>query len=124
MKFNHVHLICSDLDQMIHFLTDVLGAEYLKCCRFGPADGACLQMNGISLNLRLPAGSEQLSVECPPNNYGYHHIGVEVKDLDAAYEEIAGKGYEFTKKPGMGAAIRNAFFRGPDGIIVELMEMA
>ena len=41
-KFNHVHLICSDLDQMISFLTDVLGAEYLNRCRFGLADGACL----------------------------------------------------------------------------------
>ena len=81
------------------------------------------KLDGVSVNLRLPTEKEEFSVECPPSHYGYHHIGVEVKDLDTAYEEITGKGYEFTKKPGMGAAIRNAFFRGPDGILVELMEI-
>lgn len=123
MKFNHVHLICSDLEEMILFFTDVLEAEFVKKCKFGKADGASLKVDNIFVNLRLPTGNEEFSVECPPSHFGYHHIGVEVKDLDAAYRQIVDKGFEFTIKPGMGAAIRNAFFKGPDGIIVELMEI-
>jgi len=123
IKFNHVHLICSDLEETILFFTDVLGAEFLGRRRFGKADGASLKMNEIVLNLRLPTETEELSVECPPSHFGYHHIGVEVKDLDTAYRQIVDQGFEFTVKPGMGAAIRNAFFRGPDGILVELMEI-
>ncbi len=122
-RFNHVHLVCSDLETMIDFLTEVLGAEYLDRCKFGKADGARLKLSGVSISLRLPAGSEEFSVESPPRCFGYHHLGVEVEDLDGAYRELVDKGFEFTKKPGMGAAIRNAFFKGPDGVIIELMEI-
>lgn len=124
IKFNHVHLICSDLEEMTFFLTDVLGAEFITHCKFGKAEGASLKIGEVVINLRLPTGDEKFSVECPPSHFGYHHIGVEVKDLDAAYQQLVDKGFEFTKKPGMGAKIRNAFFRGPDGILIEVMEIS
>jgi catechol 2,3-dioxygenase-like lactoylglutathione lyase family enzyme len=79
-------------------------------------------LGGTVVNLRLPRQEEHFTVEFPPSHFGYHHIALEVMDLDAVHKELVSKGIAFTKKPGMGAYNRNAFFKGPDNILIELME--
>ena len=55
--------------------------------------------------------------------YGLEHIGFTVDDVDAACAELAAKGCDIavgplTRSPGL----RLAFVRGPEGIMVELVQ--
>jgi catechol 2,3-dioxygenase-like lactoylglutathione lyase family enzyme len=55
--------------------------------------------------------------------YGPEHIGLTVDDVDAACQELRAKGADvaigpLTRDPGT----RLAFARGPDGIMVELVQ--
>jgi catechol 2,3-dioxygenase-like lactoylglutathione lyase family enzyme len=121
-KFNHLHLIVSNLEEGISFFTELLGAELVRRRKFGPSDGAVLQLDGTGINLRLPHENEQFSIDCPPTHFGYHHIALEVEDLSATHKRLLKSGLEFTKEPSKGEFYWNAFFKGPDGILVELIE--
>jgi catechol 2,3-dioxygenase-like lactoylglutathione lyase family enzyme len=55
--------------------------------------------------------------------YGVEHIGLTVDDVDAAVAELRAKGAEIaigplTRDPGT----RLAFIRGPDAVMVELVQ--
>ena len=62
-------------------------------------------------------------IPTPPRHYGLEHIGLTVDDVDAACEELRARGAEIaigplTRSPGL----RLAFVRGPEGIMVELVQ--
>jgi len=52
-RFHHVHIICKDLEKMIAFFTECLGADLARRKKFGTADGASLDLQGTTINLRL-----------------------------------------------------------------------
>ena len=52
-RVHHFHLVCSDLEQMISFMTETLGAELVERRKFGTADGATLDLAGNRINLRV-----------------------------------------------------------------------
>jgi catechol 2,3-dioxygenase-like lactoylglutathione lyase family enzyme len=51
------------------------------------------------------------------------HIGLTVDDVDAAVEELRAKGAEIAIGPlTRNLGLRLAFIRGPEGIMIELVE--
>ena len=52
-RYHHLHLICSDLEEMIHFFSETLGAELVARRKFGTSDGASLDLSGVLINLRV-----------------------------------------------------------------------
>jgi catechol 2,3-dioxygenase-like lactoylglutathione lyase family enzyme len=51
------------------------------------------------------------------------HIGLTVDDVDAAVEELRAKGAEIAIGPlTRNAGLRLAFIRGPEGIMIELVQ--
>ncbi len=60
-------------------------------------------------------------------NTGVAHVGFVVDDIDKTYKEWSAKGVEFVYEPmwAGGGALKGwgiAYFRGPDGITLEIME--
>jgi catechol 2,3-dioxygenase-like lactoylglutathione lyase family enzyme len=122
-RFHHVHLLCSDLEQSIAFFTGVLGARLVTRKKFGTADGASLDLSGTTINLRVAAENEAVNPDTAVTRYGYHHICVEVDDLDAAYGELVDQAVDFITPPKlMPDNNRVAFFKGPDDIVFELLQ--
>ncbi len=121
-RFNHIHLICQDLEQMIRFFTTTLGGNFLGRMKFGPADGAQVELGGATINLRVRREDEQIPEPPPGSRYGYDHIGLEVDDLDRAWETLRNRGVEFTVAPRDAEKYRIAFFKGPEQITIELQE--
>ena len=121
-RFHHVHLLCSDLEEMIGFFTETLGANMIARKKFGPADGASLNLNGTTVNLRVAADHEEIAGDSSRLIYGYHHIALEVEDVDAAYKELSDKGFAFSMTPKAFESYRIAFFDGPDHITIELIQ--
>ena len=121
-RFHHVHLLCSDLEGMIGFFTENLGAGLVARRNFGGADGATLDLNGTAVNLRVARDDEEILGDSSRPMYGYNHIALEVEDIDAAYRDLADKGFEFTMTPRDFEKFRIAFFNGPDSISIELIQ--
>jgi hypothetical protein len=57
----------------------------------------------------------------------FQHLGVDVLDIESAFQRALDAGGELMAPirtvEAKGVAAKNAFFRGPDGEVVELMEM-
>lgn len=120
-RFHHMHLICRDLEGMIRFFADVLGARLVLRRKFGTADGASLELAGATINLRVAKEDETLE-ESSAARYGYDHLGIEVDDFQKAYEELTSRGFEFYTPIQESHGIRFAFFKGPEHIRLELVQ--
>ncbi len=122
-RFHHIHLICRNLDQMIDFFSKTLGVKLVELRKFGTADGATLDLDGTTINLRVAREDEQMLEETSKKPYGYNHIGLEVKDIKAAYRELTNKGFVFSVPPTDIGDLTIAFFQGPEDITIELVQV-
>jgi catechol 2,3-dioxygenase-like lactoylglutathione lyase family enzyme len=122
-QFHHIHLICRNLDQMIDFFSKTLGVKLVERRKFGTADGATLDLDGTTINLRVAREDEQMLAETSEKPYGYDHIGLEVEDIKAAYRELTNKGFVFSVPPKDTGDLIIAFFQGPENITVELVQV-
>lgn len=124
-RFHHVHLICSDLDKMVHFFTKTLGGKFVSFRKFGTADGAVIDLAGAPIFLRVARDGEEITGDQTCPTFGYHHIGLQVEDLDACYSELRGQNFTFTTAPmATPNGGKMAFFQGPDNITIELVQEA
>ena len=122
-SLHHVHLICRNLEQMISFFTEIIGAELIDRRKFGTADGASLDLQGTTVNLRVAREDEDMVGDASQSRYGFDHIGLEVDDVDGAYKDLTRRGYSFFMPPKDIPNLRIAFFRGPEDITIELVQM-
>jgi catechol 2,3-dioxygenase-like lactoylglutathione lyase family enzyme len=121
-SLHHVHLICRDLEKMISFFEEALCVKLVERRKFGTADGATLDLQGININLRVAREGEEIRENLTPSTYGYDHIGLQVEDIQAAYEDLSNRGYSFFMPPTEGAGLIMAFFKGPENITIELVQ--
>lgn len=122
-RFHHIHLLCSDLEHTIDFFTQILGAKLAARPKFGGADGASLDLAGTTINLRVAGENETVNADAAMPIYGYHHLCVQVEDVDAAYQELTDKNVEFVVTPrNTPDNLRVAFIKGPDGIVIEVLQ--
>ena len=121
-SFHHLHLVCRDLEQMIDFFVEVIGAKLVKRRKFGNAEGAALDLQGIGINLRIAREGEETRDNLTQSTYGYDHIGLQVEDVQAAYDDLTNRGYYFLTPPTKSVGVMIAFFKGPENITIELMQ--
>ena len=121
-RLHHVHLICKDLEGMIDFFVDALGAALIARKKFGTADGASLDLQGTTVNLRVAREDEKMVGDASRASYGYDHLGMQVEDVDAAYQDLIKRGFTFFMEPKDIHDLRIAFFRGPEDITIELVQ--
>jgi catechol 2,3-dioxygenase-like lactoylglutathione lyase family enzyme len=107
---------------MISFFTEVLNAELVARKKFGTADGASLDLQGTTINLRVAREDEDMVGDASQSSYGYDHIGLNVDDVDEAYRDLTQRGYLFFIPPKDIPNLRIAFFRGPEDITIELLQ--
>ncbi len=122
-KFHHFHLICRDLEGMIRFWTETLGAKLVLRRTFGTADGAILDLAGTRFNLRLPKEDEGLREGEADSRFGYDHVALEVSGMAEAGKLLTSRGYPFIADPINRGNRISAFIRGPERILIELMEI-
>ena len=123
-RFHHVHIVCKDLEKMVRFFTDVLEASLIDMRKFGTADGASLDLNGTTVNLRVAREDEEVVGDASKTTYGYNHIGLEVEDIEMAYKDLTERGFSFFMPPTEIPDLKIAFFRGPEDIAIELCQPA
>jgi catechol 2,3-dioxygenase-like lactoylglutathione lyase family enzyme len=127
-RYDHVHLRSADPDAMGRFFETMFGAEVTREI-YPPGTLYPGQMR-VSMSL---GGQTVLVAPTHPHDptaaaprfpyYGVEHIGLTVDDVDAAVEELRAKGAEIAIGPlTRSAGLRLAFVRGPEGVMVELVQ--
>ncbi len=122
-KFDHVHIVCRDLNHVIKVFTENFGATLIAMKTFGGVDGASLDLGGRLINLRIKQKNERYLESPSGKTYGYHHIGLLVDDVDASYRELVDKGFKFSAPPEDTVGFRIAFFTGPENMTFELVQI-
>lgn len=135
-RFNHVMLFVSDLEASIEFYTTAFDLEVTQrldalervqpdgSVAVSPVRMAFLKFPGQEFVLEL---SEQAITVEGPGRF-YQHLGIDVVDIEAAADRVqeAGarnfSGIREVRAPD-AARVLNAFFVGPDGEQLELMQL-
>lgn len=122
--FHHVALKVRDFDATLKFYVDGLG--FIEALTWGEGDsrGALLD-SGDGNYMEVFAGGSQ---ELKPDS-AIIHIALRTDDVDAAIEVARAAGAEITIEPkdvvvnsNPPTSIRIAFFKGPDGEVIEFFQ--
>jgi lactoylglutathione lyase len=118
--FDHVHLVASDVDASERFYREMFGAQTLVR---RDAANIVMRLDGVNLLLRSPREGEQVVGSGGDIRYSYDHFGVVVADLQAAVEELRGKGVKILQEPRtVRAGTHIAFVEGPDQTRIEVLQ--
>ncbi|MGH7042893.1 MAG: VOC family protein [Acetobacteraceae bacterium] len=122
--WEHIHLRSPDPAATAAWYERVLGAEVVRTPQTGGATRIDPNLGGGQQVFIAPA-NPALSTAAPPQPpyFGLEHIGLTVTDLDAAVAELKGKGVVFTTEPMTARpGVRIAFMRGPENVMIELIQ--
>jgi len=119
--FHHVALRAYDFDASVKFYTEVLGFQ--ERVRWGEGDGRAAMLDtGDGNYIELFAGGTK---EAKPEG-AFFHLAFRSSDVDAATELARAAGMTITMEPRDvvlgGIPARIAFFKGPDGEVLELFQ--
>lgn len=120
---HHIHLIARDVAAAARFFVENFGATVrYPQMDYGGTSFVGLWLGPAEIRIRgirpTDAGEEG-----GRGAYGLDHFGIQVEDLAAFCEVLRGKGIEFVKAPGPGVmGSQTAFIRGPDGVLIELVQ--
>ncbi len=118
-RFDHIHLRARDPEAMARFFTALFGAVATPEGRSGRF---ILDLDGQTL-LIGPPNADHPPAPGPAFPYcGLEHIGLTVEDMDAAIAHLRAVGADIAVGPLQAGPLRLAFIRGPEGVMVELLE--
>jgi catechol 2,3-dioxygenase-like lactoylglutathione lyase family enzyme len=121
--FDHVHLVGSDLDASERFYRDMFGAETVGRRDASGAANLMMRLDGINLFIRSPRPAEDVQADGTEVRYTYDHFGVVVENLQAAVEELRGKGVQVLQEPRtVRPGTHVAFVEGPDHTRIEVLQ--
>lgn len=122
--FHHAHILASDLNVMVAFLVDALGATVVRYRKFRAANGVILDLNGAHIYIREPEPGEDVSLAAPMSVFGWEHLGLEVDDIDAAAQKLEKHGGTFLVRPRPSSTGKGkiGYFTGPDNVLFELIQ--
>ena len=118
VALHHLHVVCSDLPATESWFVDGLGAELVERRESRGLPTSELQLAGIRVLLRT-AGEAELPVV---RRYGLDHFALHVDGLDTLVEELRARGVEIVHEPHDSPTNRVAFIRGPDDLVIELVQ--
>ena len=118
-RYDHIHLRARDPAAMARFFTDLFGAESCLDGRDGRYE---LTLDGQRL-LIAPCNPDFPAAPAPGfPHLGLEHIGLGVEDVDAACAHLRALGADIPVGPLTAGPFRLAFIRGPEGVMVELLQ--
>ena len=118
---DHFHLRSLDPDAAADFYVDLLGLQRVD--RLETPDSLRVILAAGPLRLFIERALPETGPAAPTPNRGYEHLGLRVEDLDAAVAALKAKGVVFTMDPKvMGPTLKIAFLRGPDDVLIELLQ--
>ena len=119
---HHVAILTPNLARLRAFYTERLGLPVVG----GFADYDIIFIVAGNTTIELEEQGPEERRGGPGNGSGWHHLALEVEDVDAAYAELLEQGIPFDGPPQdfppEAPSLRIAFFADPDGNTLELVQ--
>lgn len=135
-QFNHVYLHVSDMDRSLAFYTTAFDLEvtkHIKKLKRTLEDGQIMEQEINLALLKFPGHyfgleiGETLDSLASNSTASYAHVGIAVEDIESASERISKAGgiatRPITQVETDSIQAKTAFFTGPDGETIELMQI-
>jgi catechol 2,3-dioxygenase-like lactoylglutathione lyase family enzyme len=122
-RYDHVHLRSPDPDATAAWYAKMFGAEIIHSVMSNGIERTDMRLGGIMVFIAKVPDSAELA-EKPENSFvGLDHVGLRVNDIDDVCAELKAKGADFTTEPKtIRPGVRIAFVRGPEGVLIELLD--
>jgi lactoylglutathione lyase len=126
--FDHVHLRSTNPDATAKFFETMFGATakrdvYPPGTLYPGQQRIALLLGGQKILIAPTHPTDAMTPAPAFPYYGVEHIGLTVDNVDEACEELRRKGADIAIGPlTRNAGLRLAFVRGPEGIMVELVQ--
>ncbi|MSP04792.1 MAG: VOC family protein [Acetobacteraceae bacterium] len=127
-KFDHIHLRSCDPDAMGTYFEKMFGAEvrrdiYPPGTLYPGQMRVRMKVGGQTVLVAPKHPTDKMAYAPPFPYYGLEHFGFTVPNLDEAVVDLRAKGAEIAVGPVMRSpGLYLAFVRGPEGIMVELVQ--
>jgi len=127
--FSHVGMTVSSIDRSLAFYVDLLGLKLIDRRPGTRGDEVCFVEAGQGCMLELigPSTGALIAEDVAAGRAGLWHLTFRVDDVDSMAAAVAAAGGELVEGPrdahNRTIARRVVFFRDPDGIIVELLQL-
>lgn len=124
LTFDHIHCVHTDVDEAVAFYVNVFGATETNRIDRGGAPQVYLDVQGASIIIRGKRDGEELAAGpggWPRYSIDHYAYCVEGKLADAVAEVRANGGNVIAE--GEADELWFAYVEGPDGVVVEMMEM-
>ena len=123
-EFDHVHLVCRDVDRMVDFFQRTFDAERISYNPdFKGSASAVIRLGNMRIFVRGLRPGETPEAVAPNNVQGLDHFGISVADVEEAARWLKARGAEFSVEPnpgGMGGRTVS-YIRGPENIDIEIV---
>ena len=121
-RFDHVHIVCSDLAATERWLVETIGAEFVRRRDSGGTPSSIVGLAGGQIFLRAARQGEVLD-PAGSRRFGIDHIGVLVPDLEAAAVELRRRGAHFEVEPfEFMPGLFMSYVLGPDNFRIEFVQ--
>ena len=127
-RYDHVHLRSPDPEAAARFFETMFGAEVVRgtyaAGTFYPGQPRVyVRLGGQTVLIAPPHHDEPTGAEPRFPYFGLEHIGLTVDDIDAAVADLRAKGADIAVGPmEYSTGTRLAFIRGPEGVMVEIVQ--
>lgn len=120
--YEHIHLRSPDPEATAQYYARMFDAEIIRSTQPDGSPRVDLELGGQKVFIAL-AQPEKTNVAPKAPYFGLEHIGLTVNDIDDITAELKSKGADFTMEPTtVRPGTRIAFLRGPEGVLVELIQ--
>ena len=120
VTFHHVHLRCEDLDGAVSYYENIFDGKVLETADVGGLKVVRMEIGGERIFLSPKLGDMEVEDTSGTPRWGLYQLAFTVEDIDATVAELQAKGAELDY---LRPEIRRAFFKGPDNVQIELIEM-
>jgi lactoylglutathione lyase len=119
-KHEHTHITTPEPDKIIDFYTNVMGAKIIKEQHSIGRRLVDVDLGGIPVRISSGTGADK---DWKGLQYGLHHIGLEVDNMDEFIADMRANNVEIVTEPFQpNPAIKAAFIKGPEGTLFEVIE--
>ena len=120
-KHDHTHITTPEPGKLIEFYTKVMGAKVINEIEAAGNRLVDVDLGGIPVRISKGTAADG---NWKGLQYGLHHLGLEVDNLDEFIADMKSGGGEVVAGPFevQTRGFKVAFIKGPDGVLFELIE--
>ena len=123
--YHHVHLISEDPRKTAEWYAEFLGGEIVRDDELRGARNVRVHLGECLLNIRGIRATDKIGGSAGEQRLGIDHFCFQVDDIEGLLEGFAAKGGEIPEPLfELPSGNRAAFVSGPDGIVMELIQVA